>query len=58
MALLAHVRPRFIPFFPSETTIKAVLYADAFFKEGERRHKAGFVDVAARARIEDRWNNG
>ena len=57
MALLANVRPRFIPFFLSETT-KAVLYADAFFKEGERRQKAGFVDVATRARIEDRWNNG
>ena len=37
LALLASVRPRFIPFFPSET-IKAVLYADALFKEGERRH--------------------
>ena len=54
LALLANVEPRFIPFYPTEV-IKAVLYADAFFKEGElRRH----VDVSARALAQDRWNNG
>ena len=39
LALLANVEPRFIPFCPTEV-VKAVLYADAFFKEGELRHKA------------------
>ena len=57
LALLANVEPRFIPFYPTEV-VKAVLYADAFFKEGELRHKAGHVDASARALAQDRWNNG
>ncbi|CAE7195818.1 eIF3-S7 [Symbiodinium natans] len=35
-----------------------VLYADAFFQEGDVVHKAGFVPRSAQARPTDRWTNG
>ena len=57
LALLANVEPRFIPFCHTKV-VKAVLYADAFFKEGELRHKAGHIDASAPALAQDRWNNG
>ncbi|CAE7341292.1 unnamed protein product [Symbiodinium natans] len=55
--ILRRVQPRFIPFQPS-TSRRAVLYADAFFQEGDVVHKAGFVPRSAQARPADRWTNG
>ena len=45
------------PFQPSASR-RAVLYADAFFQEGDVVHKAGFVPRSAQARPTDRWTNG
>ena len=56
-ALLRRVQPRFFPFAPDSEPF-AVLYADAFFQEGDLVHKAGFVPTSARASPRDRWNNG
>ena len=43
------MKPRFIPFYPDipDDLDTAVLYADAFFLDGERRHKAGHVPASA-----------
>ena len=40
--ILPTTRPRFVPFDAAQLDM-AVLYADAFFTDGERRHKAGHV---------------
>ena len=55
--ILRRVQPRFVPFQPSSSR-RAVLYADAFFQEGDVVHKAGFVPRSAQARPADRWANG
>ena len=55
--ILPTVKPRFIPFFPDDMDT-AVLYADAFFLDGETRHKAGHVPTSANTGGVNRANNG
>ena len=55
--ILPTIRPRFIPFHPDDMDT-AVLYADAFFLDGEQRHKAGHVPTTASAAAPNRANNG
>ncbi|OLP83053.1 hypothetical protein AK812_SmicGene36237 [Symbiodinium microadriaticum] len=55
--ILPTIRPRFIPFNPDDMDT-AVLYADAFFLDGEQRHKAGHVPTTASAAAPNRANNG
>ena len=55
--ILPTIRPRFIPFYPDDMDT-AVLYADAFFLDGEQRHKAGHVPTTASAAAPNRTNNG
>ena len=55
--ILPAVRPRFIEHWPSSTDT-AILFADAFFLAGERRHKAGQVPAPVRALRQERQSNG
>ena len=55
--ILPTIRPRFIPFHPDDMD-SAVLYADAFFLDGEQRHQAGHVPTTASAAGPNRANNG
>ena len=48
MRVLDHLRPKVILARPAPA-VYAVIYADAFFLEGETRHKAGAVPATARA---------
>ena len=55
--LLPDLKPRLVP-FRNASRRPAILYADAFYLDGERRHKAGFVPSTARASQRDRQRNG
>ena len=55
--ILPTTRPRFVPFNADQLTM-AVLYADAFFTDGERRHKAGHVPDGMNPSPHQRAANG
>ena len=55
--ILPTTRPRFVPFNADQLAM-AVLYADAFFTDGERRHKAGHVPDGMNPSPHQRAANG
>ncbi|CAE7266077.1 unnamed protein product [Symbiodinium microadriaticum] len=55
--ILPTTRPRFVPFDAAQMDM-AVLYADAFFTDGERRHKAGHVPDGMNPSPHQRAANG
>ena len=55
--ILPTVKPRFVPFDAANMEM-AVLYADAFFTDGERRHKAGHVPDGLNPSPHQRAANG
>ncbi|CAE7346880.1 unnamed protein product, partial [Symbiodinium sp. KB8] len=55
--ILPTTRPRFVPFDAAQLDM-AVLYADAFFTDGERRHKAGHVPDGMNPSPHQRAANG
>ena len=55
--ILPTVKPRFVPFDAANMQM-AVLYADAFFTDGERRHKAGHVPDGLNPSPHQRAANG
>ena len=55
--ILPTTRPRFVPFNADQLDM-AVLYADAFFTDGERRHKAGHVPDGLNPSPHQRAANG
>ena len=56
-ALLQQVPPRLVP-FTAPQAVNCVVYADAFFLEGELRHKAGWVPANAPMAHSHRSANG
>ena len=56
-ALLKQVPPRLVP-FAAPRAVNCVVYADAFFLEGELRHKAGWVPANAPMAHSHRSANG
>ena len=56
-ALLQQVPPRLVP-FTAPQAVNCVVYADAFFLEGELRHKAGWVPANAPMAHPHRSANG
>ena len=55
--LLPQIQPRWTLFNPPPQAM-AVLYADAFYLDGENRHKAGFIPSSARLTSRSRQQNG
>jgi len=55
--ILPTIKPRFIP-FDAEHLDLAILYADAFFADGEKQHKAGHVPDGLNPTPDQRASNG
>jgi len=56
-ALLATIQPKIIPFI-DDGAPAAIIYADAFYKPGETRHKAGHIPATVNIRPGTKGMNG